>query len=57
MEQGKPVFEARYLSNDFLAVAIPLSRRYPAHGEAPKAYDTFFRHPIVGRTNNGLLDQ
>jgi hypothetical protein len=57
MEQGKPLFEARYLSNDFLAVAIPLSRRYPALGEAPKVYDAFFRHPIVGRTNNGLLGQ
>jgi hypothetical protein len=57
MEQGKPLFEARYSSNDFLAVSILLSRRYPVLGEAPKAHDTFFRHPIVGRTNNGLLGQ
>jgi hypothetical protein len=57
MEQGKPLFEARYSSNDFVAVSILLSRRYPALGEAPKVHDTFFRHPIVGRTNNGLLDQ
>jgi hypothetical protein len=41
----------------FLAVSILLSRRYPALGEAPKEHDTFFRHPIVDRTNNGLLDQ
>jgi hypothetical protein len=57
MEQGKLLFHARYSSNDFLAVSILLSRRYPALGKAPKAHDTFFRHPIVDRTNNGLLDQ
>jgi hypothetical protein len=58
LEQGKPLFEARYSSNDFLAVSILLSRRYLALREAPKVYDAFFfRHPIVGRTNNGLLDQ
>jgi hypothetical protein len=57
MEQGKPLFEARYSSNDFLAVPILLSLRCPALGGAPKAHDAFFRHPIVGRTNNGPLDQ
>ena len=57
MQQGKPLFETRYSSNDFLAVSILLYRRYPALGEAPKVHDTFFRHPIVGRTNNGLLGQ
>jgi hypothetical protein len=57
MEQGRPLFEARYSSNEFLAVSIPLSRRYPVLGEAPKVHDAFFRHPIVGRTNNGLLGQ
>jgi hypothetical protein len=41
----------------FLAVSILSSRRYPALGEAPKVYDAFFRHPIVGRTNNGPLGQ
>jgi hypothetical protein len=57
MKQGKPLFEARYSSNDFLAISILLSRQYPALGEAPRVYDAFFRHPIVGRTNNGLLGQ
>jgi hypothetical protein len=41
----------------FLAISILLSRQYPALGEAPKVHDAFFRHPIVGRTNNGLLGQ
>jgi hypothetical protein len=57
MEQGKPLFEARYSSNVFLAVSILLSCRYSVLGEAPKVHDAFFRHPIVGRTNNGLLGQ
>jgi hypothetical protein len=57
MKQGKPLFETRYSSNDFLAVSILSSRRHPALGGAPKVYDAFFRHPIVGRTNNGPLGQ